>query len=432
MERFAEIAASYGVPEQLRPLIAPDAPSRGKIPIARGLLPAPPKVQIAMAYLLVGDPDPEIAEAARSTLIGMPPRLVADAIGPDTPEKILEFFAFHSRDLQVLEKVVLQRQVSDRTLCYLAEVAPERIVEIIAGNQERLLICPELYLHLRANPATPRSVLDRVAAFQRMCGIDLTRMELEAGAPAPAPAPEERRQPEPAAPAEPEDPLAAVLAEFGVVAQGAAPAQAAPATPAPASENADGGTAPAHRPEITVDGEILRNLTPLADSTFTFGYEGDGEEWDEDLIRDHGDHVDEDLIRSIVTKLSKMTTGQKIKLAYVGNKEVRELLVRERNKMVATAVVKSGRLTEPEVLKICQNRSIVDDVLRLIAGDREWLRRYPIKVALVNNPKCPLPVAMSLISSLQLRDLKQLANNRNVSSAVFTAAQKLLRERKQS
>ena len=63
---------------------------------------------------------------------------------------------------------------------------------------------------------------------------------------------------------------------------------------------------------------------------------------------------------------------------------------------------------------------------------KENLRMYPVKVALCTNPKTPVPVAMRLISSLHVGDLKSLARNRNVSSAVFTAATKLYKQRQSS
>jgi hypothetical protein len=97
--------------------------------------------------------------------------------------------------------------------------------------------------------------------------------------------------------------------------------------------------------------------------------------------------------------------------------------------MVAAAVVKAGRMTEPEVVKAASNRAINDEVLRLIARNREWVRKYPVKLALVNNPKTPVGTSMGLVGFLQARDLKSLANNRNVSSVLFTAAKTRLKQK---
>jgi hypothetical protein len=92
-------------------------------------------------------------------------------------------------------------------------------------------------------------------------------------------------------------------------------------------------------------------------------------------------------------------------------------------------VVKSGRMTDNEAFSAAGNRNLGMDVLREIAANREFMRKYPIKVALVNNPRTPPSVAVPIVSQLQKRDLEQLSRNRNVSSVLFTMALKLLKQK---
>jgi hypothetical protein len=54
-----------------------------------------------------------------------------------------------------------------------------------------------------------------------------------------------------------------------------------------------------------------------------------------------------------------------------------------------------------------------------------------VKVALVNNPKCPPSVAVSLVNQLQIKDLESLGRNRNVSSVVFSLAAKMAKQKGQ-
>ena len=124
-----------------------------------------------------------------------------------------------------------------------------------------------------------------------------------------------------------------------------------------------------------------------------------------------------------------MGVGEKIKLAYLGNQEARKVLIRDSNKIVAAAVVKSGRLTPNEVTSIAGNKNLADDVLREIATNAEFTRKYPVRVALVNNPKTPVSIAIGFISQLQKKDLQQLANNRGVSSTIFGTAKKLFKSK---
>ena len=131
------------------------------------------------------------------------------------------------------------------------------------------------------------------------------------------------------------------------------------------------------------------------------------------------DSEEEEKRVSLEQKLRDMPVGKKIKLAYMGNQEARKILVRDPNKIVAAAVVKSGRLTPNEVASFAGNKNLHDEVVRLIADNKEFTRKYPVQVALVNNPKTPPSVALRLLQGLHKRDLQQLANNRNVSSVIF-------------
>jgi hypothetical protein len=181
----------------------------------------------------------------------------------------------------------------------------------------------------------------------------------------------------------------------------------------------------------SVDDLDLTGLTSIAESDFVFGMEEDEDDFGSMFV-DAREGVSEEEKLGLKQEISKMTTGQKIKLSYKGNKEVREILIRDRNKIVACAVVKSGRLSENEVKAIAGNRGVAEDVLRLLSMNREYMRKYPVKVAMAGNPKTPIPVAMSLVNQLHVKDLKVLSQNRNVSSAVFGAALKLFKQKRVS
>lgn len=129
---------------------------------------------------------------------------------------------------------------------------------------------------------------------------------------------------------------------------------------------------------------------------------------------------------TLTQRIMKMNVAQKIKLATLGNKETRGMLLRDSNKLVAVAVVRSPRLTDGEVLSVANNRALPDDVLRIIYTNREWLRSYPIKLALVKNPKVPLAIAMKLLSSLRESEVRELSRNRNVPNGVQVLAKKMM------
>jgi hypothetical protein len=123
-------------------------------------------------------------------------------------------------------------------------------------------------------------------------------------------------------------------------------------------------------------------------------------------------------------KIMKMNISEKIKLATKGNKEARTVLIRDSNKLVAVAVIRSPRLTEGEVLAQAQNKVAQDDVLRVIYSNREWLRMYAVRLALVKNPKVPQGVSMRLMNQLHEADVKMLARDKNVAGSVQMMAKK--------
>ena len=65
-------------------------------------------------------------------------------------------------------------------------------------------------------------------------------------------------------------------------------------------------------------------------------------------------------------------------------------------------------------------------MLRTIARDRKFMRSYNVKVALVENPKTPVQIAMQLLPQLRDNDLKRIARSKSVSNNIATQAKRIL------
>jgi len=124
--------------------------------------------------------------------------------------------------------------------------------------------------------------------------------------------------------------------------------------------------------------------------------------------------------------IQQMSVFQKIKLARLGNKEARGLLVRDRNKVVAVAAISSPKITDNEIASFAQSRNVSDEVLRIISNSRHWTRNYQVKLALATNPKTPQPTAMKFTNFLQENDLRAIVKSKDVPSAVSTHARRIL------
>lgn len=144
------------------------------------------------------------------------------------------------------------------------------------------------------------------------------------------------------------------------------------------------------------------------------------------VLASEEDVEDEALQGNLFAAIQNMTVMQKIKLARVGGKEARGLLIKDRNKIVATSVLSSPKITETEVVAIAQSRSVSDEILRQISHNKEWTRSYAIKLALSTNPKTPQPQAIKFLNYLQDRDLKALMKSKDVPSVISTHARRIL------
>ena len=427
---YAKLGVSSRIEEQLT---GPGA-ARVKLPLARGLLPLPAEEQLGVLTLLAGDEDPAVAAAARQSLEALPTRQVLGALSVRTHPKVLELLIeLRPADAELDERVALLRTANDRTVLRIAGRAPTRLCESLCRNHERLVMTPAVFVALHANPACADSDLASAEAFLRMQrslpAVPAVRPFLAdqspsspassggGGGAAPSATP-----PPPAAEPSPAAEPARVVMDLEAEIEAALRGEASPAFRAAQASDLelfsfDDG--PAAAPGA---------VDPLAGFRFDFKDEDDfGDILTQDIADADGSLNEKKL--SIERQIGLMSPGKKIKLAYSGNKEARGVLIRDANKIVATAVVKSGRLSDGEVATYAGNKNLSDDVIREIAINPEFTRKYPVKVALVNNPKTPASLAVSMVKALQKKDLMMLARNRNVPSAVVEAASRLFNEK---
>ncbi|CAN5548963.1 hypothetical protein BH10ACI3_BH10ACI3_21390 [soil metagenome] len=132
---------------------------------------------------------------------------------------------------------------------------------------------------------------------------------------------------------------------------------------------------------------------------------------------------------SMINRIMKMGVKDRVKLGMKGDREARNILIRDPNRLVSSAVVNNPRISEQEVEMIASMRSISEDILRLVASNRQWSRSYNVMHNLAKNPRTPMANVLTIMSRLQLRDLTGLSKNRNVSDAVRRQAQRLLTAR---
>ena len=128
--------------------------------------------------------------------------------------------------------------------------------------------------------------------------------------------------------------------------------------------------------------------------------------------------------KTIAEALRDMNVGQKIKVAMLGNLEVRKILIKDPRKQIVMAVLGNARITDKEVASIAGDPSSSLDAISFIASNKALSKSYAVKLALVNNPKTPMKTALMLLETIRMNDLKNIAKSRNVSNVIKQRAAK--------
>ena len=128
--------------------------------------------------------------------------------------------------------------------------------------------------------------------------------------------------------------------------------------------------------------------------------------------------------KTIAEALRDMNVGQKIKVAMLGNLEVRKILIKDPRKQIVMAVLGNARITDKEVASIAGDPSSSLDAISFIASNKALSKSYQVKLALVNNPKTPMKTALTLLETIRMNDLKNIAKSRNVSNVIKQRAAK--------
>jgi hypothetical protein len=138
---------------------------------------------------------------------------------------------------------------------------------------------------------------------------------------------------------------------------------------------------------------------------------------------------DEGRRQTLLQRISKMNVSQRVQFAIKGGSDARRTLIRDSNKVVQRAVLQSPRLTDQEVEAFASMSSLTDEILRLIANNRNFRKDYTVVRNLMNNPKTPLDVSLHMLPLLNVIDLKRLTTNKNIPETLRTTAAKLQRTR---
>ena len=379
-----ELSPLETLPPTVERAVGAKAPAPMKMMAARGMAPLPPADMATALYQLSFSDEEAIKSTAFKSAAELPERILGAALEQPLDARVLDFYGrrvFGKPPL--LEKLLLNKATADETFRHLATLVGESALEMIAKYEERLLRHPPIIAALYLNPKT------RMSTAQRALELAVRNHVRVEGIPA-------------------FDEAAKAIQQSG----------------APTAEQAAKDDAAfAQATEVGVDQAAGLQLMAVDENEAAAQAEAEAQTA-EQLAESTEAEVEEKK-----QKISDLSPAGKIRLATLGNAFARAVLIRDTNRQVAMAAIRSPGVTDMEAMRYASNRGLDDDIIRYIANQRSWVRLNGIKVALVNNPKCPLPVAMRFLPHLNVRDLKALARSKGIPSALCTAAKQMLAQR---
>lgn len=358
-----------------RKVLDPASPAPIRQMAAKGVVPGvKPGEALTVVVLLSESTDAALAATAKATLGALPAPVLNGALGADLAPGVLAVVApLYARNPAVMEKILAHPAITPHTVATVAADASEPVAELVATNEERLLAHPEIVEKLYMNKNTRMSTADRVLELAVRNNVELK------GIPAYKEA-------------------AAAIGQELIV-------------------------EPTREP--TPDDVHFKETGEVAERTPVNAEIEDTHRLDDET----GDEVLDDRFVPLHARLAQMTVSQKVRRAMLGTASERLILIRDSNRLVAQAAIKSPSIQESEVVRISASRNVSEDVLRVIALDREWTRAHQIKLNLVQNPRTPFAFAARLVPHLREHELKALAKSKNVTGAVATAARQQLARR---
>lgn len=393
----------------VRTLIEGAAPRPAQVAASRALLPLPETDLLEVLVAYATSNDVELSENAREALTQQDEGMLDAALRSDTISvAILSYFAERQGlAVKAQEAVIQNARTPDVSILHFAKLTRNgSLLELVAFNQQLLVRVPAIIEAILANPSKTAEAERRASEtkkefFEKERGSEQIAAELRAqGKEAAAQFIEQT--------------------EFGVDLDAA-------------GMDLDDALFLASMIEVPDD--------EVDDSWMALDYIEDYYEESEadrqaivdkilgDFRHEGADEVTSERV-SVLNRILKLGMKDRVKLAMKGDREARNILIRDPNRIVAQAVIQNPRITEQEVEKIASMRSVPEDILRKLASDRQWARSYTIVHNLARNPRTPVANIMNILTRLQQRDLMALAKSKNVSDAVRKQAQRLSQLRK--
>jgi len=124
--------------------------------------------------------------------------------------------------------------------------------------------------------------------------------------------------------------------------------------------------------------------------------------------------------------LADMRLGDRVTLARLATPPLLPPLLDDSERQVVEAALVNPRLREEDLTTALRRDAVRVTLVEAAAGSPRWSRSYAVKLAIVLQPRTPLPLALERISSLVPRDLRRVAEEKALRPLIQAAAREVL------
>lgn len=365
-----------GLSPTIARFLAPEAPEQATRMLISGVVPVPAPLRVLSLYHL-SVTRPTVADLISPALGKLDTAALLDVLSSASHEGLIDWLAAErASDLRLVGAVIAHPMTSALTLARLALEAPEELVERLALNQARWLEAPLILQALYFNPHLRASTSDRVIELAARQGLDLSWL-----------------------------PEAEALVE-----------------------SLTGQRSPGEAPNPEVDAQFAQVLSDgqsrSPEETLAATIEADR------VSRGGALHpADAEPRKGGYAAIMMMNVAQKIRLALLGSQSDRALLVKDSNKVVARAAIRSPSVSVSEALMYARNTSLPAPIIEYIATNKKWMQNYRLRAQIVMNPKTPTHIALQALNTLRPPELKAISQSHSVPAVVSQRAKTIIKSR---
>ena len=129
--------------------------------------------------------------------------------------------------------------------------------------------------------------------------------------------------------------------------------------------------------------------------------------------------------RKLILQISSMSLGEKVAMARRAHRALFPALIKAGDDKILTALLDNPRLMENDLVVLISTGQPPVDFISGVARHHRWGKNYQVRRMIVESPRTPLPLALSILVQLTKKDQQAIARRDDISERVRSAAEAL-------